>query len=88
MVDSNGERVKLVLVKHQLIKWDTAGQERFRTITNSYYRNANGIIIVYDLTDRQSFENVVNWYEEMNKLFLLYSEILIKKLDACWLAIN
>ena len=49
------------------MQWDTAGQERFRTITNSYYRSASGIIIVYDITDRDSFENVYNWYNEMNK---------------------
>lgn len=46
-----------------LTQWDTAGQERFRTITNSYYRNANGIIIVYDITDRESFDNVAHWYD-------------------------
>lgn len=49
------------------MKWDTAGQDRFRTITNSYYRNANGIMIIYDLTDRESFENVQSWYAEIDK---------------------
>jgi Ras-related protein Rab-18 len=53
--------------KKQLTQWDTAGQDRFRTITNSYYRNANGIIILYDITDRDSFTQVANWYDEMNK---------------------
>ena len=53
--------------KHVLIQWDTAGQERFRAITNGYYRGADGIIIVYDLTDRESFEKVNKWYEEMSK---------------------
>ena len=38
--------------------WDTAGQERFRGLVSSYYRNASGIIIVYDVTKRKSFENV------------------------------
>lgn len=66
-VDKNGERVKVVLVWHRLLQWDTAGQERFRTITNGYYRGADGIIIVYDLTDRDSFENVNMWYEEMSR---------------------
>ena len=47
--------------------WDTAGQERFRTITNGYYRGADGILIVYDLTDRDSFDNVNMWYEEMSR---------------------
>ena len=47
--------------------WDTAGQERFRTITSGYYRGADAIIIVYDLTDRETFENVNMWYEEMSK---------------------
>ncbi|CAD8109620.1 unnamed protein product [Paramecium primaurelia] len=47
--------------------WDTAGQDRFRTITCSYYRGAQGIIIVYDITDRESFENVKTWIAEIDK---------------------
>ncbi|CAK66413.1 unnamed protein product (macronuclear) [Paramecium tetraurelia] len=47
--------------------WDTAGQDRFRTITCSYYRGAQGIIIVYDITDRESFENVKTWMAEIDK---------------------
>jgi Ras-related protein Rab-1A len=66
-VDKNGEKVKVVLVNIVSIQWDTAGQERFRTITNGYYRGADGILIVYDLTDRDSFENVNMWYEEMSR---------------------
>ena len=41
--------------------WDTAGQERFRTITQTYYRGAQGIILAYDCTSTESFENVTNW---------------------------
>ena len=50
-----------------LSQWDTAGQERFRTITSSYYRGAHGIIIVYDITDRESFDNVKQWLNEIDR---------------------
>ncbi|XP_075771427.1 ras-related protein ORAB-1-like isoform X3 [Pelodiscus sinensis] len=48
-------------------EWDTAGQERFRTITSSYYRGAHGIIIVYDVTDQDSFSNMHLWLEEIGR---------------------
>ncbi|CAH8574686.1 unnamed protein product [Heterobilharzia americana] len=51
-----------VFVKLQL--WDTAGQEKFRSITASYYRNCVGVLIVFDLTDRETFDHVADWYEE------------------------
>jgi Ras-related protein Rab-1A len=41
--------------------WDTAGQERFKTITASYYKGAHGIILTYDITDKQSFKDIENW---------------------------
>ena len=53
------------LIKLQI--WDTAGQERFRTLTSSYYRGAHGIIIVYDVCDRDSFENVRQWMTEIER---------------------
>lgn len=49
------------------MQWDTAGQERFRTITSSYYRGAHGIIVVYDCTDQESFNNVKQWLEEIDR---------------------
>lgn len=49
------------------LQWDTAGQERFRTITSAYYRGADGIIMVYDVTHRESFEHVREWLKEVEK---------------------
>lgn len=50
------------IVKLQI--WDTAGQERFRSITSAYYRHADAIIVVYDVTNRESFDNVKTWVKE------------------------
>ena len=50
-----------------LSQWDTAGQERFRTLTSSYYRGAHGIIIVYDVTNKESFDNVRQWMQEIER---------------------
>ena len=51
----------------QLQIWDTAGQERFRTITQSYYRSANGVIIAYDITKEHTFANIQRWLEDVKK---------------------
>ena len=47
--------------------WDTAGQERFRNIISSYYRGAQGIMLVYDITDLESFQNLNSWLIEIEK---------------------
>lgn len=49
---------------YQLYLLDTAGQERFRTLSNSYYRGAHGVILVYDISDRQSFVAMERWFDE------------------------
>eukprot|EP01006_Ploeotia_vitrea_P054052 TRINITY_DN67842_c6_g4_i2.p1 TRINITY_DN67842_c6_g4~~TRINITY_DN67842_c6_g4_i2.p1 ORF type:complete len:203 (+),score=13.04 TRINITY_DN67842_c6_g4_i2:157-765(+) len=59
-VELDGKTIKLQI-------WDTAGQERFRTITSSYYRGAHGIIVVYDVTDAESFNNVKQWLHEIDR---------------------
>jgi Ras-related protein Rab-1A len=56
-----------VIYFHDGFQWDTAGQERFRTITSSYYRGAHGIIVVYDVTDEETFKNVKNWLQEIDR---------------------
>ena len=47
--------------------WDTAGQERFRNIQASYYKGANGILVVYDITNRESFGHLNSWLIEIEK---------------------
>ncbi|GMM49851.1 Rab family GTPase [Starmerella bacillaris] len=59
-VEIDGKTIKLQI-------WDTAGQERFRTITSSYYRGSHGIIVVYDVTDMDSFNNVKQWFQEIDR---------------------
>lgn len=59
-IDFNGKICKLQI-------WDTAGQERFRTICTSYYKGAHGIIIMYDVTNKKSFENIKSWIVECDK---------------------
>mmetsp|Transcript_4768 Transcript_4768/g.5830 ORF Transcript_4768/g.5830 Transcript_4768/m.5830 type:complete len:204 (+) Transcript_4768:290-901(+) len=59
-IEIDNKRVKLQI-------WDTAGQERFRTITTSYFRGAQGIVLVYDVTDRRSFESIRNWISQIQQ---------------------
>ena len=42
--------------------WDTSGQERFQSLSRSYFRNVDAVILVYDITNRESFENIISWY--------------------------
>ena len=60
-IDVNGRQIKLQI-------WDTAGQERFQSITANYYHGSHAIAIVYDITSRQSFENVRKWITEVDRL--------------------
>lgn len=56
-----GKRVNLAI-------WDTAGQERFHALGPIYYRDSNGAILVYDITDEDSFHRVKNWVKELRKM--------------------
>ena len=63
-------RTKNIIVDGVQVKlkiWDTAGQERFRNITNQYYKGADGIILVYDVTDRTSFEKIREWMNQIKQ---------------------
>jgi len=59
-IELDGKTIKLQI-------WDTAGQERFRTISSTYYRGAHGIIVVYDITNLESCNNVKRWLTEIDK---------------------
>jgi len=66
----NGQRIKLQI-------WDTAVQERFRTITSTYYRGTHGVIIVYDVTNGESFANVRRWLHEIEQNCEMVNRILV-----------
>jgi len=59
-IELDGKKIKLQLL-------DTAGQERFKTITTAHYRNAMGILLVYDITNKQSFDNITDWLKNIEK---------------------
>ena len=63
-------KTKQIEINDRVIKmqiWDTAGHEKFRTITTSYYKSAHAIIVLYDITDETSFENIKNWMIDIDK---------------------
>eukprot|EP00854_Cymbomonas_tetramitiformis_P001966 gene1966-2650_t len=73
-VDIGDKKLKLTI-------WDTAGQERFRTLTSSYYRGAQGIILAYDVTRRETFENLSEiWLREVD----MYATVQ----DAVWMIVG
>lgn len=61
VIDVDGEQVKLQI-------WDTAGQERFRSIAKAYFRNAVGVILVFDITERKTFDDVNMWLNDVHSL--------------------
>ena len=62
--------------------WDTAGQERFRSMTKSFMQNADGIIYVYDITQRESFNNLKTWIRESDEASEGFKKIIVgNKID-------
>lgn len=61
IISLNGKRIKLQI-------WDTAGQERYRSVTRSYYRGAMGALVLYDVTNRESYDHLPTWIEEARTL--------------------
>ena len=63
-------KVKTIEIGDKKVKmqiWDTAGQERFRNVVSTYFRGSNGILLIYDITSRDSFKNLESWLIEIEK---------------------
>ncbi|EMP33419.1 Ras-related protein Rab-12, partial [Chelonia mydas] len=82
-VDFKIKTVELRGKKIRLQIWDTAGQERFNSITSAYYRSAKGIILVYDITKKETFEDLPKWMKMIDKYASEDAELLLvgNKLD-------
>jgi len=66
----DGVRVRLQI-------WDTAGQERFRTLTSMHFRGTKGVVLVYDITNAKSFDQLKYWLKTMNKHDLMFEEVIL-----------
>lgn len=64
-------------VRIRLQIWDTAGQERFRTLTSMHFRGTKGILLVYDITNAGSLDQLQYWIKTMNKHNLMYEEVIL-----------
>ena len=60
MLLKNGKKIKLQI-------WDTAGQDRFRAITKNYYKNAHGVLLMYDVTSLQTYDNIKSWISQIRE---------------------
>lgn len=63
-------KIRTILNEGSLVKlqmWDTAGQEKFRNITTAYYKGSQGVLLVYDICDRKSFDDAKSWLNEIEK---------------------
>ncbi|KAI3896492.1 hypothetical protein MKW92_005268 [Papaver armeniacum] len=77
-IELDSKRIKLQI-------WDTAGQERFRTITTTYYRGAMGILLVDDVTDESSFNNIRNWIRNIEQHASTMSTRFLLEIRLIWM---
>jgi len=80
--------IKQIKIKDKIVKaqiWDTAGQERYRAITSAYYRNAVGAMMVYDIVQKETFDNIERWLAELRHHADLNVQIMLvgNKSDLC-----
>ena len=64
-IDYKSKNINIANKSIKLKIWDTAGQERFRNITQQYYKNADGILLVFDVSDRSSYEKIRDWMKQI-----------------------
>lgn len=65
-VDFKIKSINIDGIRIRMQIWDTAGQERFKTITETYYKGAAGVVLVYSVTDRKTFNSLENWIKQIN----------------------
>ena len=66
-IDYRNKVVEVDQTKVKLQIWDTAGQERFRSVTHAYYRDSHALLLLYDITSKQSFDNIRAWLSEIKE---------------------
>ena len=66
-LDSQNKIIKIFNDKYKLTIWDTAGQERFRSITRNYYKNADGVFLIYDVNDSENYDNITKWVNDIKE---------------------
>lgn len=66
-IDYRNKVVEVDQTKVKLQIWDTAGQERFRSVTHAYYRDSHALLLLYDITNKQSFDNIRAWLSEIKE---------------------
>ncbi len=83
-IDSKTKFIKVRDASVKVLVWDTAGQEKFRNIAKQYYQGADGVLLVFDVCDRKSFEKIEYWLKELKdnkKIDSLYLVIVGNKID-------
>jgi small GTP-binding protein len=66
-IDDENQIIKVFNTHYKLTVWDTAGQERFRSLPKRYYQNADGILLLYDVTQESTFKNIRNWVKDIHE---------------------
>ena len=64
-IDFKTKYIKIGEYSVKVLIWDTAGQEKFRNIAKQYYKGANGVLLIYDVTNKKSFERIAYWMNEL-----------------------